>query len=416
MNRRSFLKTAGFIATLGSRAAARTLVLLNADENAAISRIEWMVYDTGRRGPTSDSEHRCAVRLTTASGLQGWADAPATAAPDPSTTATIRDVLQSYNVTQRDAAWRQLYQQGLSLDVLGAIDIALWDLQGRLEDKPVHALLGTRRQKVKASARTGFNLGSPAQYAEYALACKERSLHGCKVQPYLEQRASDPQLWIGGSPVPITIRNPQTVRGFPDRDMSVYRAVRDAVGADYACMADNHCTYTFDEALRVGRLLDDLRYEWYESPMPETDDWRDRYKALTEEVRTPVCAPQTHPDSYPSRLGWVTGKACDIATIDARHGGLTACLELALACEAAGIPLELRDAGPDSYPHLQLLAATSEVLIRYLELPSYSPEARVLPGRATPEPAVDNQGYVALPQAPGMGLDLDWTFIRTHAA
>ena len=129
----------------------------------------------------------------------------------------------------------------------------------------------------------------------------------------------------------------------------------------------------------------------------------------------PICSPAANPDSYPARVLWIAAKACDIASMDALHGGLTACMELASACEAAAIPLELPNIGPDSYPHLQLIAATESSLIEYFEIPSPSREPYVLPGRTTSEPTCNEQGLITLPQAPGMGIELDWKYIATHS-
>ena len=96
------------------------------------------------------------------------------------------------------------------------------------------------------------------------------------------------------------------------------------------------------------------------------------------------------------------------------RGGLTPCIELALACESFGMPLELRDVGLDAHPHLQLIAATSEPVIKYVEVSSLSREVRIHPGRTTAEPVLDEQGCLSIPQTPGMGLELDWTYIHTH--
>jgi L-alanine-DL-glutamate epimerase-like enolase superfamily enzyme len=161
-------------------------------------------------------------------------------------------------------------------------------------------------------------------------------------------------------------------------------------------------------------LLDDLQFEWYESPMPETDAWKERYISLVEQVKTPICAPEAHPDSYPARVLWLAANACNISRIDVHLGGFTPCVELALACESFGARLELRDAGLEAYPHLQLIAATSESLIKYVEVSSLSRETRIHPGRATPEPALDEQGRITIPQTPGMGLELDWNYIYRH--
>jgi L-alanine-DL-glutamate epimerase-like enolase superfamily enzyme len=231
------------------------------------------------------------------------------------------------------------------------------------------------------------------------LASKQAGVHGCKIHPYIE--------WGKGT-------DDRQNAGFPDRDTAVYQAVRDAVGANYACMADDYGAYTFDEALRVGRLLDDLGFEWFESPLPETEAWRDRYVALAAQLKTPLCAPKADPGSFASRIDWMAAKACDINCIDAQHGGFSACLELAIACESAGARLELHDLGPDSYPHLQLIGATPESLIKYVEVTSLAREQRTRPGRLTPEPTLDDQGRIAIPQSPGMGVELDWTYIFSH--
>ena len=393
MNRRSFLKIAGFAATMGSSALARSILLLEVDPASPITRVDWIPYDAG--GP----EYRCAVRLWADSGVQGWADAPSSAMPGPAVADSIRDVLVDRDVGRQDAIWRRLYEQGVSLGTLSAVDLALWDLRGRIEGKPVHTLLGTQRKMVNAYFTTGFNARDPHRYVEDALAAKDAGVHGCKIHPSID--------WGKGTG---GLQN----AGFPDRDMAVYQAVRNAVGPDYPCMADNYGTYTFDDALRVGRLLDDLGYEWFESPMPESDAWRDRYTALTAQLKTPICAPETHPDSYAARIPWMTARACDIVSIDASVGGFTACLELALACQDAGVRLELHDTGLDAYPHLQLIGATPESVIKYVEVTSLLRENRTRPGRLTPDPTLDDQGRLAIPQTPGMGIEPDWTYIYSH--
>jgi L-alanine-DL-glutamate epimerase-like enolase superfamily enzyme len=76
--------------------------------------------------------------------------------------------------------------------------------------------------------------------------------------------------------------------------------------------------------------------------------------------------------------------------------------------------MDLRGAGPDAYPHLQLIGATDESLIRHFEVASPSNESRTLPGRLTPEPQFDADGRIPIPQTPGSGLELDWTYITTH--
>ncbi|OHB66304.1 MAG: hypothetical protein A2Y77_06640 [Planctomycetes bacterium RBG_13_62_9] len=389
-SRRSFLRDLGSAAAFllaGDAALARPLLLILANGPSKIAALEWVVYATGRHRPDGQPEHRCAVRITCEDGAQGWADLADSVTPDRDTASLIRDALLARNPSEHSVIWRQLHDYDVSPAVLAGVDVALWDLLGRTEGKPVHALVGTRRQDVKACVSTGFDLAGPEEYAAAAAACKEKGLHGCKVQ----------------------LRT-----GSPDRDIAVYKAVREAVGPDFPSMADSSSSYTYDQALRVGLLLDELAYKWWESPMPEGNEWRDRYTSLAAQVRTPICAPRTDPDSHLARVPWITAKACDVGAMDVLRGGFTACLEFAGSCEAAGIPLQLSNIGPDSYPHLQLIAATSEPLIEYFEVSSPARESPTLPGRLTPEPTFDEQGRVPIPQTPGMALDLDWKYIFTH--
>lgn len=401
MGRRAFIQAAGGVAgtwLAGRCGLAARLLLVDATESEHISRVEWIVYDTGLRGTEGESEKRCAVRITTTHGAQGWADSGAYAAPsDDATANSIGDALLGRPLSDHDGIWRKLYELGVPLATLAAVDTALWDLRGRVEGRPVHALLGTIRPAAKTCVSTGFNLGDPAAYAQYALMCREQGIQAICVQPYLT--------WDGVAGRAVA---------FPDRDTAVFSAVREAVGPDHTCTADHEGVYTYDQALRVGRLLDELNYVWYGSPMPESDEWLDRYASLASELRTPICAPRSDLDSYQLRLRWIDKDACDICRIGVHLGGLTACLQLATACEEAGIAMDLFGAGPDAYPHLQLIGATDESLIPYFRVASPVSERLVLPGRLTPEPQFDADARIPIPQTPGLGVELDWTYITTH--
>lgn len=401
MGRRTFIQAAGSMAgtwLAGHCGLAARLLIVDAADTEHISRVEWTVYDTGLRGAEGESERRCAVRITTTHGAQGWADSSAYTAPaDDATIHSVSDVLLGRPLSDHGGIWRQLYELGVPLATLAAVDTALWDLRGRVEGQPVHALLGTIRPVVKTYLSTGFNLGEPAAYAQYALMCREQGIRAICVQPYLT--------WDDAAERAIA---------FPEKDMAAYRAAREAVDTDYPCVADHEGVYTYDQALRVGRLLDDLNYVWYGSPMPESNEWIDRYAALASELRTPICAPRGEEGSYESRLSWIDKGACDICRIGVHLGGLTACIQLATACEEAGIAMDLLGAGPDAYPHLQLIGATEESLIPYFHVTSPVRESLVMPGRLTPEPRFDADGYMPVPQTPGMGVELDWTYIATH--
>lgn len=368
-----------------------------------IQRTEWFAYrGTDRHLKASD---RLALRLTAADDAQGWSDF--------SYRSDMRDWLPRLQLTGRDATqidllWDELYAAGTPLDLLASVDVALWDLRGRQQGKPVHSILGSQRDRVKVYVHTPFNLGGPDVYAGYAADWKREGFHGFKVHPTITWGATwnDPRF------------------GKPDEDLAIYRAVREAVGpgTEYALTTDNYNTYDYDTALRVGRVVEELGYKWYESPMPETDEWIDRYVALRRALNVPVCAPECAPGSWEVRARWIDRGACDISRIDIYMGGFTPCVRLAEKCRQAGIPLELHTFG--EFYHLQLLGATPESLVEYMESGTTWRDGVLMPessrrvgeilkrGWLTPEPLADAQGYMAIPQTPGMGVELDWEWIE----
>jgi L-alanine-DL-glutamate epimerase-like enolase superfamily enzyme len=296
----------------------------------------------------------------------------------------------------RDEIWDVLFEASVPMGLINSIDVALWDLWGRAEGKPVHALLGTERDRVKVYVSTSFDIGDAQAYADYATRCRELGFRGFKIHPYI-----DWDRW----------HERQETGGLPDRDIEAYRAVAETATDSFAVMTDNFCSYGYEDALRVGGVVDDLAYRWYESPMPETEEWIEPYARLRNELQTPICAPELAPGSYQARLRWIEAGACDICRTDFYYGGFTAGLRLAEACRRAGIPLELHVG--DTY-QLQLIASVPEDLIEYYESFSTSREERTKPGRLTPEPVAGDDGCIPVPDGPGMGVELDWDLIARN--
>ena len=390
ITRRSLLRAAGGLAgamAWSNVARASRLIIVATSPGAPISRIEWIRYDTGRLDSVGTPITRCAVRLTTTAGDQGWADVEGWIAPDSGMSRTIESIVLGQDPANHELLWQQLYAQAVPLATLGAIDTALWDLRGRIANQPVCNLLGAERLRIGSYVSSGLDLGGSSEYAAFASTCQESGSQGVKIQSAAET---------------------------PTQDIAIYAAVRDAVGADFPCFACGVAGYTLEEAVQVGQGLDDLEYAWFQSPMPEADAWVSTYTTLAASIETPLCGPVDGAGSYQARNTWLDRGACDIACIDVHHGGLTACIQLADICQSKGIPLELPNVGLDAYPHLQLAGARTEAVVPHLELLSLSREPRTEPGRLTPEPVFDDEGYIAVPQSPGMGLELDWKYIFTH--
>jgi L-alanine-DL-glutamate epimerase-like enolase superfamily enzyme len=360
-----------------------------------LQSVEWHPFVAGEA--SGRVRRRLAVRLRTESGAEGHAVMPMRDDPQGSQAfADVTELIQGRDGLEIARIWDELHRRETPLWVLSAVDVALWDLYGRHLGKPVHAALGTRRDRIKVYVSTPFNLGPPEKYAEFAERCRDGRFHGNKIHPvhnafWDERRGGD-----------------------VEQDVRICRAVREAVGPDYAVMLDPFLVYSYEDALRMGRVMDELRYRWYESPMPENEAWIDRYVELRKHVQTPLVAPECQPGSYDTRLPWIERGACDICRIDVFFGGFTAILRLAAACDDAGIPLELHT--PGDYYHLQIMGATGDTFLEYFEAFSTSREPRTRPGVTTPAPVADAEGFMPVPMTPGMGIDPDWDYITRHPA
>lgn len=144
----------------------------------------------------------------------------------------------------------------------GAVDCCLWDILGKAVELPIYQLLGACRTRLMAYASSQM-LTSPEEFVASALKAKAEGFKCYKVHAPVIPPFESASVYVRGTP--------------PDRggdyrlDMEVARAVRKAVGDDYLLMWDRVGVYNRQEALTVGRLLDELKYMAYEDPIPTSD-------------------------------------------------------------------------------------------------------------------------------------------------
>jgi L-alanine-DL-glutamate epimerase-like enolase superfamily enzyme len=312
----------------------------------------------------------------------------------------IRSKVLGQDPFDRERFWHWMWVANTPENLLSVLDMALWDLQARAFGVPVHKLLGGCRDRAKAYASTFPNMGTPQDYADHAAACLARGYRAYKIHPYY--------FW-----------NPETGRPDPGRpshvewDIKVCRAVRERVGSGMVLMYDPWGTYrTYEEAFRVGRVLEELNFYWYEHPMPE---YRvDSYVKLCRELTIPILSPEIAAGSIYTRADWIHRGASDMSRIDVLRGGITGCHKMAAICEAFGVKCEMHMSG---FGNLQILGATSEDVCEYYERGLEAPgiDCNEVPPyvRAICDP-LDADGYVPIPQAPGLGYEIDWDYIESH--
>ena len=220
---------------------------------------------------------------------------------------------------------------------IGALDIALWDLGGKITEQSVAQMLGGSRWKLPAYASTlqgdeqPKGLSSPEAYADFAEQCLELGYKGFKMHGWKE--------------------------GNPNREESMIRAVAERIGKRIDVMYDAACHLkTLTDAIRIGHVCDEHKILWFEDPYSDGGLTIRGNRALKEIIKTPIMIGE-HVRNPEIHTQLVVSGATDFGRVDPDYdGGITGSYKAALAAEALGIDVEVHSCGPAMR---QLMAALS---------------------------------------------------------
>jgi L-alanine-DL-glutamate epimerase-like enolase superfamily enzyme len=279
---------------------------------------------------------------------------------------------------------------------MGPVDIALWDIAGKLYDAPVWELLGGYRQKLPAYASTyhgdeNGGLGTPEAFADFAQQCQEMGYKAFKIH--------------GWSHAPI------------EREVANVLAVRDRVGPEMDLMLDPACEYeTFADALKVGRACDEANYFWYEDPFKDGGISMVAHRKLRQLIRTPILMGE-HLRTLEPKVDAVVADAVDYMRVNPTYDlGITGAMKVAHAAEGFGLDVELHGNGPAQRHCMAAIRNTN-----YYELGLVHPLAAATSAPIYAEgydgdqlDSIDGEGMVAVPDGPGLGVAYNWDFIEKH--
>ena len=266
-------------------------------------------------------------------------------------------------------------QQRPLITALSAIDIALWDLKGKAVDRPVHALLGgALRARVPAYV-TGFYYRDGERPDDLA---REAAM-------YLEQGYRTLKVKVGGLS--------------PEADAERVGLIRKAAGRDVALMLDANQGWNLPTALRCARLCAPHDIFWLEDPMPWYDE-RASLRRLKAEAGIPIAAGETEYTPFGLRTMLAEGLV-DYLIIDSTWaGGLTTWRKAAVMAEMYQVPLAAHH-DPQIHVHAVAASPTGFILESFAD-PTRDPLWFEL---FRERPAIVD-GFMALPEAPGLGLEL----------
>jgi D-galactarolactone cycloisomerase len=282
---------------------------------------------------------------------------------------------------QIEALWEKMYgltrwygRKGAAVSAIGGIDIALWDLRGKVEGQPVYRLLGGDRGVAPAYASGLFWHDDVSTLEREARDHRQRGFRRVKMR-------------LGRS---------------EEYDVAAVGAARRGVGADGDVMVDGSHRFSADAAERMGRVLADQRVFWFEEPFPPED--LDAYVALRPKLSVPLAAGENEFGVQGFREILRAG-AVDIAQPDAcRTGGITESMRIARMAAEHGVRI-----APHTWSDAVALIANAHVVAAI-------PHGVTVEVDQTGNPSIDEllseplrieDGLLHLPDGPGLGIELN---------
>ena len=335
----------------------------------------------------------CLVKIVAEDGTYGWGEGYGPARVVKAGIDLLKPLVIGCDPLATSAIWQTLYlktldyaRSGVLTASISAIDVALWDLKGKLLGQPVHILLGGKRRDTVRVYATGMYFTDGGDLA----AKLAREAEG-----YATQGFGAMKMKVGHSLA---------------QDVKNVRAVRAAIGPGIALMIDANHAYNRSEARALCRAVEPLEIGWFEEPLSPED--YAGYAELRQQTDIPIAAGECEYLVHGfKRL--LEGQCVDIAQPDAcAAGGLTEMQRIVALVRAHNVDLTPHcwgtGIGFTVGLHLaSTLDATPGRLIATEPLLEMDCTENCLRDRLTQPRFEVKDGAVAVPDAPGLGIDVD---------
>jgi L-alanine-DL-glutamate epimerase-like enolase superfamily enzyme len=289
-----------------------------------------------------------------------------------------------------------LYRHGSNYKLQGiglwapqaAAEIAILDLLGKAANKSVGELLGGVKRKEIAVYRASGNRGNtPEEEVEYLAKLLEET---------------------GGNAIKFRLggRMSKNADSLPGRTEKLIPLVRKTFGDKVTLYADSNSSYDVPEAIRIGRIMEDNGYAFYEEPC-RFDHFEDT-KAVADALTIPVAGGEQEFSTYGFR--WmIANRGVDVVQPDLHYyGGFLRCLEVARMADVAGIRCTLHMSGAGlGYLHVVHFASVVKDPGAHQEFKGLSG----IPVSSDTSSLKPVKGMIQVPTSPGFGVEIDPAFV-----
>ena len=273
-------------------------------------------------------KHRTAhlVEIETDEGITGWGECFGPGNIALANKYIVEKVIQPLIIGEdpinKEYIWHKVYnllrdsgQKGMPIQALSGIDIALWDILAKKAKLPLYQLLGGKtNNKIPVY---GYGMMLQKKSVEELCELFKKEANQIKEKNF---KAMKMKVGLG-----------------PKEDLKLVSAVREAIGNDFKLMVDANHAYNKNDALYVGRGLDEMEIYWFEEPVAPED--YDGYKELKEKLKTNIAGGEAEFTKY----GWnqlIKNNCIDIAQPEVCGlGGITEYLKVSALAQSNFIPI-----------------------------------------------------------------------------
>ena len=350
------------------------------------------------------------VEVETDEGITGWGECFGAGNIAFANKGIVQQVIQpmvlGMDPLDRDVIWHKVYnlmrdhgQKGMPLQSLSGVDIALWDIAGKVAGLPLYKMIGgAHRDKIDVYGygmmlRTESVDSLVARFTDEAAAIKGMGFKATKMK-----------VGLG-----------------PRDDVRLIEEVRRGVGDDYRFMIDANHAYTTHDAFYMGRAMEEFDPYWFEEPVAPED--LDGYRELRQGLRVNISGGEAEFN----RWGWralLESRGLDIAQPEVcALGGISEYLRVLALCHAHFTPVvnHVWGSAVAVATNMHLLAAMPplpgglhpwEPMLEFdTTHNSFRDDLLTTPLDIQGQVAANN-GTVALPMGPGIGVTPDRDFVR----
>ena len=340
------------------------------------------------------SERRiCIVKITSDSGHVGWGEGYGPAGVIRAGIELLSPFLIDQNPLETETLWGVMYRRtldfarrGILVAAMSAIDVALWDLKGKILEQPVHLLLGGKKRDRIIPYATGMYFSKKGNLSD--LLSKE-------AKQYADLGYKAMKMKVG-----LDIKE----------DIENVKAVREAIGPDINLMIDANHAYNLREAVQLAKAVEPYNISWFEEPI--SPEYYEQYA----ELRTKTSIPIAGGECEYLRFGFQTllqSKSVDIVQPDiCATGGLTEAKRIAVLASVYGVEIVPHTWGTGIAISAALhFVSNLDILPGRLKTPScyieYDRTENGLRDELTSTEMIFENGEINISDAPGLGFELN---------